>query len=498
MRFVSLFLCALTIGLAALRADPTREIHLGLSPFLNTVERDAFVQELPGWLLDKASAPAGTRLIFWDAWNLTVISELTIPTLQIDTPRSRTPRLVSDLATIGRWLRSSIPAPEGISVGSGAVRAPEWLFETSATSATASRTLILVGSPLYRSPAEPAFDMAADARFPSDGHLALGLRDSVFGLLEKSGRLERTTVHWVYAGQSLWANELHRHSVTRFWTLFIQGQGGTLATFGADVRAALARAVQSGLRPVLHVQPDSADEKPLMRSARPRSLPVWLETLPAPQSVVVAPLPVVETPTAAVPQRAAVAPQPAPSPLVTEIPLPGALTPAMVEPATPPPPPAPASLPMPRGFDSTRTGIGIAWPAAIDLDLHVRLRPGVKELSYRVDRTSEGRLYRDEQKANAGAFFEFVEFTGTEPIDLSRASVWVHFYSGRAKNVTGQVVLFDRGQTKTGTFSIRAEKGNGNDPTTQRANSPYWVEIHLAELGATAVPLIAAKPGGVK
>jgi hypothetical protein len=73
---------------------------------------------------------------------------------------------------------------------SSASRAPEWLQESSGFTPSGDfRVLLLIGSPLYCSPSEPTLDMAEEARFPSDGHLAPGLRDSVFGCAPKSGRL---------------------------------------------------------------------------------------------------------------------------------------------------------------------------------------------------------------------------------------------------------------------------------------------------------------------
>lgn len=480
------------VGLTALHAAPVREIHLGLSPFLGAPERDSLVQTLPARLLETTSFPGGTRLVVWDAWNLTTIVDFTIPVLDVDTPRSRTPRLAGPLGDLGRWLRVERIVPTGIAAGSGAVRAPEMLFEIGALPATGPRTIILVGSPFYRSPMEPAFDMATDARYPSDGHLALDLSDSVFGLAEKSGRLAHTTVLWCYPSQSIWAHELHRHSVTRFWTLFVQGQGGTLATFGSDLRATLARATQTDLPPVLRAQPEPEDAKPLMRSARPRTLPSWLVEPPAP---VPAPAVIPPAPSTAV-MVEPVAPPPAPivAPAPVEIPVVEAPAQAPVMEAPPMPVPAPLPLPMPLHFDGSKTGVGIAWSQAIDLDLHVRLRPGAKELYYHQDRTAEGFLYKDERKANAGRFFEFVEFNGPSPVDLSRASIWIHYYGGRAENVTGQVVLFDCGTVRVGTFSLRANKGNGSDSSAQRAASPYWVEIRLADLVEATAPLAAKKP----
>jgi hypothetical protein len=279
MPSIRLSLLSLLLGFTTASATPAREVQLGLSPFLAPVARDSLMQSLPVWLLDKNSAPAGTHVVIWDAFKLTVLVDFTIPSLEIDTPRSRTPRLIKPLAIVGEWLRAPAPVAPGIPVGSAALRGPEWLFEAAARPAAGPRVFILVGSPLYPSPAEPSFDMTADARYPADGHLVLGLHDSPFGLAEKAGRLRGDVVQWCYLDEGIWANELHRHQVTRFWSLFMAGQGGALTSFNADLSNTLAHMLQSGLVPVLKVQSDPDDAKPVMHSARPRTSSAHLRPL---------------------------------------------------------------------------------------------------------------------------------------------------------------------------------------------------------------------------
>lgn len=484
---IAMFVVVAFVCNAVASAAPA-ELHIGISPFLKEGQRQAITRLLPDMVVNPSRLPDGTRVVVWDAWSLVIIADFVIPTLKFDSAQARAPQLAKPLALVGQWMRTPAHAEVGVPIDSGAIKAPEWLYEASTNSSSLARSFVLLGSPIYRSPAEPAFDMGGsdDERYPSDGHLALSMRASVFGCAEKPGRLAHATVHWAFFDPV--ANEGYKYALTRWWTLFVQErQGGTLATFSADLPATLARALQLGLPPVLRAEIDPLDAKPVMRAAHPRSLPAWLEQAPA------QPAPPQPVPTAApaqpsvVPATVVITPEPAPEPVVI---------------APPPPPVAVIVQPtrevprvsLPVTFDSTKVGIGIAWSAkGVDLDLYVRAMPRAVELYYNKARSKEGFLYNDERNANAGRYYEFVEFN--MPVDLSQATVWVNYYSGSAANVTGQVVFFDHGRIKIGTFTLRANRGNRGSDSSPRERSAFWTEVRLADLIETAAPLAATKPG---
>lgn len=516
MKRLTLALSVLTLFTLPLRAaEPARpsEVLVGLSPFYTLDQRVAASEALVRLILQ--GLPRATQVSVWDAWNLTSVVTFTVPSeakLKYDSPQARVQQREIALALGGlkRWFDANTNAPVLRELShTAALKIPEWLQEASgATAVGAQRVYVLVGSPLYRSPAEPTFDMAEDARYPSDGHLALGLRDSVFGVAEKAGRLDRATVHWCYLDQSVWANELHRHSVTRFWSLFVKGQGGTLATFGADLAATFTRATQTNLPPVLRAEVEPADDKPVMRSARPRTLPAWLEQIskpsaitpdppPAPRAPVttpaeVEPAPVEPTPTAAtekpdstpellpIAQPPALPPDPAPA---AEPVKPAA---AADEGAAPPPVPPQSPEPtvtslFPTPASAEATGIGIAWAArGVDLDLYVRAHARAQELYFRQNVTREGRYYHDYRNANLGIDYEYVELR--PGVDLRQTSVWVNYYVGRVPNVAGKVCIHHGGKTVVRDFVMKAPHGNRAGHGQRRGESPYWTEVKLTEI----------------
>jgi len=466
-------------------ADAT--IQVVVSPWTTPAQRIKEQQQIRAFILRRA--PAGTNLELWDGWSLETLGEATIPALRYDNAAARAQNrdLARLLAGLKKWAET--PQEDDVSLaGTAALRAPELLQEIGDEQSGAYRSVILIGSPLYTNQTEPTFSMS-DGRYPSDGHLKCTLSESVYGVAEKQGRLDQVFVHWAIPSSAVWKNELHEHAVTRFWVLFVQAQGGKLVTFNTDLPRVLQRALRQDLMPVLSAQADPSDEKPVMHSAAPRDVPAWLEQIPAPPVA----LPTQEPepkPSKIQPTPVVVMPKLVPTPQPTVIHSMVVAQSSTVSVASPPP--APIHIAVPVTLDNSKTGIGIAWSSDVDLDLYVQPAPGKKEVYYRDDRSPEAFLYSDERHANVGGLYEFVEFR--KPVDLNQTTVWVNYYGGAASNVTGQVVLFDHGQIKVGTFEIVAAHGNHGWSSRDRANSPYWVKIDLNSLVEAAAPLAAQKP----
>jgi len=248
------------------------EMTVGVSPFLPAEQKRAVASALTVYLLK--TAPMGTHVQLCDAWNLTSIATVDVPVLKLaDAPQARAqqPGFAAALGKLKRWFDSGTSEETNPELkGSAALKTPEWLELISRQPVTGRRTILLVGSPIYMNLSEPSFSMN-EARYPSDGHLACKLTESVFGLAEKKNRLIGNSVHWSYLGEQAWENELHRTAVTRFWGLFVGGQAGTLATFQADLETALVNGVKPNLGPCAPFQIDPADTKPVMRTASVRS-----------------------------------------------------------------------------------------------------------------------------------------------------------------------------------------------------------------------------------
>ena len=478
---ILLWLAAITLA----QADSVTELHVGVSPFLRSAERQMLVQQFPALVLDPAQLPGGARVVVWDGWRLMIVAEFNIPNLKFDSQQARAPKLIQPLATLGQWLRSAPLHDSTIPADLPALKAPELLELISRRSAPAHRSILLLGSPLYLSLTEPTFSMT-DGRYPADAHLRTTLEESVYGLADKSNRLGLTTVHWSYFQENFWLTELHRSAVTRFWGMFVQGQNGSLATFGADLSSALANCTRTGLPPCGKFVPDPASEKLEMRTAAPRSIPLWLRNTrpPAPPlSARPAASPQPETP----PVRSQIEPPstpepPAPTPVAEPIPTALAVPAPVV--MTPPPvsTPVPAAMnPLPIQPVVGKVGIGIAWAAeGVDLDLYVQTAPGTRDLYYRHTASKDGRYFHDYRNRNQDLDYEYVELS--QSIDLHQLKAWVNFYTGRASNVTGKVCVNHNGRTYVGDFALAAGRGNHGGDLNSRASSPYWVELDLVQV----------------
>lgn len=244
-----------------------------------------------------------------------------------------------------------------------AIRLPQLLdpvAETLLDPGQETRVMV-VGSPLYLDEREPVFSMSAGT-FPSDGHLLAGRDGSVFGLKHRQRRLEGVTLLATHFG-SPWDSDLHRAKVTRFWRLFLKGQGGRMASLTGDPAAAFRLA----LHPPLPT-PGTPEEAPLDSSST-RSEMIHITREPATTDWITG-----ET---------------------------------ILRPASAPP----RSL---RG----PLRIAIRWKGKVDLDLYPRARPGGPRLYFEMPTSPEGDYARD-HRSSPEHEFEFIEFT--KPVDLPKS-----------------------------------------------------------------------------
>lgn len=430
--------------------------------------------------------PSGSRLAMWDGYSLNCIFEADIPALRYDSAEARAEHLVDALVHLNKWsAQSSTGLPDVGLGGSNAIRLPELVTELPPADPFRPRRILVVGSPFYLSTTESSFCMT-EGRYPSDANLGAAVTETVFGVAGREQALADTVIYWSYGPESQWINGAHKLAVQRWWALWTAGQKGVLAAFSSNTMVIEERLLASDTRPGWHFSRDAADSKIRMLTAVPRQAPAWL-ALPAPTVESTAPKP-----------------EEAPKPVMAQVKVAAQVQPTLDQikaPLSPPPvvaipivpPPAPIHIAVPVRLDGTKIGIGIAWPTDVDLDLYVRPTPGGKEIYYWDDRSPEAFLYSDERHANVGGLYEFIEFR--KPVDLSHTTVWVNYYGGHLVNPNGQVVLFDHGRIKVGTFTIPASHGNSGRSSHGRSISPYWVKIDLGSLIDANVPLAACRPG---
>jgi hypothetical protein len=364
----------------------------------------------------------------------------------------------------------------------------------------ATEVVVLMGSAIYRNIHENTFSFT-DGRYPSDGHLACTLTESPLGVAEKKNRLAGVAVHWITPSNDVYANDLHQHRIGRFWMLWVHEQGGELESFSQDVERTLNKTFTISNHPFLHAFKDPDDQKVTFHAALRREVPQWILSRP----------PIVQTnqPTAKANDRLKT--NTVPISVQVEPPATSEADPRPSNPRESQSGPSDADsnpstqqqavgtldvitnsqviVQRPSQADLTKPALGIAWEGkGVDLDLYVKSRNNSPEISFRRDRTPEGRLFKDERTGNVGAMFEYVELNEDFGPD---SAAYVNLYAGHGP-ITCTIVLWKAGEVRVGNLELKANRGNRG--AGSRSNNDYWVKVDLSKLRPCTASLVASKP----
>lgn len=403
------------------KADPppaaAAEIVIGLSPFIPETEARAVLEGVFRVILEEV--PSGGRVTVFDAYHLKQVTDFTIPPGRaFDQAKARVRYLERNLRAIRSFLGAR-PAFPGDGGPDGRIQAPQFLdlVAGSRTGDALDSTVVLIGGPLYLDDRDGRFSMAG-GRIPKDVDLCVERKDSVFGVADRGGQLRGARVHYAYLGDP-WISDVHEAPVRRFWSLFVERQGGELVAFTGDLATVVDRALtpSKGHSAARHHLDCS-----LQAAAESRTLPPW----PGHD------LPIPRTPPAA---------------------------------------------------RRTTLMIGIRWSClGCDLDLYSRSAPGAGELFYGNPRTAEGVYFKDYRTSPTPVEgFEWIEYL--EPVDLAEVEAAVNFYDGRSPSgVSGEVRVVVGEDVYRKEFEIEASDGNRGARTEGRAGSPHWAVVDVAEL----------------
>lgn len=396
-----LFCIALIVWLAAIQTASARNMVVAVSPYYPP---DEARQHSITLLKQLTELNQGSRVTLIDGYNLSIIGEFTIP----DNPAYNNPKVRLGMnreavAALKRFAdRSIMPGSEGHPSAPGAVRLSQLLrYVANNFNYEGKLDVIVLGSPFFDDPREPAFTMA-NGRFPSDGHLFASPGKTPFGAAGQSGFLKNSVIHIGYGHDNIMQGDRHGYFVKRFWTLFVEALGGKLGVFVADVPTLFRRVADDAAPPAHDFSPVRSNklEMIILSSAEDR------------QSIFERP--------------------------VTE-----------------------TALPQAKVVHAENVQIGISWACALcDLDLYAQAMPGAPVLYYGRMVTAHGRYWKDyrnsPQPTNG---FETIGFD--VPLDLRTLTIAVNFYEGEApQGILGEVRLSVDGHTYASTFHIYATTGN--------------------------------------
>ena len=453
----------------------------GVSPEYERHDKNLVFQKIVQFALEGANP--GDTIAVYDALGLQPVTIMTIPegALFRSNARARLTRIQKEVAVLKSFfLANTNPLPASMV---GVINVPEFLaLVSSHLRRSGERTVVaLVGSPFYM---DQDGNFSMNDAFPSDAHLAVDQRESVFGLATKKQALGAVTVHYAYLHECF-VNDYHKERTGRFWCLLVGEQQGVLASFVSNLELVLRRIKDDVRQPFMTAKPDPNDTKVEMRYIAPRKVPAWF-----PQTNVVSP-----KPDANEPQQPVV-----PGPVTNAISVNQSREPdhaigqeashtniqrivSDIAPKVPPPAEVRTAdpLPIPQPALDSGVGIGIMWNAdGCDWDLHVRPHPNSKELCYRNRSTRDGRYFRDYRNRNDKLDFEYVELT--PPVDIEKVKAFVNFYRGHVRPAKGIAVIRYGGKSFTAEFTLKASEGNFGRDSSNRSTSPHWVELDIASI----------------
>lgn len=399
-------LLMVAVSLAALStpvmAQP-RELAVAISPYQDAAE----LNEQARSVFDELTTLArGDRAVLLDGYSLATLGQFNIPENKLyDSPKARAKVNRTAVAALLNFTRSpKAVGADGAPTVQGAIRLPQ-LLRKLASNLAEGKTLdvLVIGSALYADPADSAFSMA-DGLIPGDGYLQRPRTLTPFGAAGMVDALSGLRVHLVHSDPV--RSNRHALAVERFWTLYIEAQGGQLVTYGNDLGDAWARA-KNGARAPAHGFTASDTSKLEMIRFKPIEIKRSIYE--------------------------------------REISTQG--------------------LSRSEARRAENVMVGITWQAegckGCDLDLYAQALPGAAVLSYKATKNPEGEYWKDYRNSpetvNGQETIAFAV-----PLDLRSLKLAVNFFSGSApQGASGEVRLAVGEKTYAYGFHIPAVSGNG-------------------------------------
>jgi hypothetical protein len=450
---VLLSIVSLAIGLLSafpVAAAPTT-VYLVLSPFYEATDRTNVCNAIAQLIIE---APLGTRFVPIDGWARQTLPEMRLPEHLIMTNSipMRKKSVRTGLAHLLGWFNrtGATPAPPGLA-GSAIINLPGALDLICAKPAPTPEVILVIASPLYHSLTEPQFSFIQPVpSFPSDAHLFGDPGATVFSIVDNRQRLHNRTLFLWFPHESLFATDVFRDRVKRFWTLYVSYQGGTLAGFESDANTILGGLFEDNPSVVQQYGLDPAFNRIEMLSIVRTNPPHRTITNDLGQATFTA-----DKTSSGRPTVPAVRQQRSERFVVDDM----------------------------RTVPDSKTAAGILWDIpGLDLDIYVWQSENAMPLFFGNTRTPEGYFVHDYRDHNDQLDYEKV-LLDVPPASLGSLRVAVNFYEGQsAQPVTGKVFVRYKGVTYAGAFGIAARQGNKGEDALNRANSPYWSEIKVDRL----------------
>lgn len=469
--FLLLFVTALSAAVGA-----HRKFVIVASPFLDQADRESGYRETGGFVL--SGAGSGDEIIVLDGVRLEIVAQFTIPEDEIyrKNPNARARALAKSLAALKQFFATDSPHSPTLK---GTILVPQALnlIVTHLRKAGETVTVVFIGSAFYADE-NGSYNMLG-GYVPSDQHIRVASRESLFGTGDKRNALQGVVVHYCFFHEAF-DHADHRDAVHRFWYLLVGNQQGKLASFAASPTIAFHRVREGMEDPIMQAKLDEEDRELVMRrvelhrkdkgtAGRTNEIPVATRERRQPNAVR---SPSSGSPTAGTPATNHPANLlPTNSAILTRI--------------------APATI------EAGRQGVGIVWSVrkqprpGIDVDLsvkspkspvevyfHQKETPGIKLLRDVVDAFGESAYTNKTPEEN----WEFVELDSDVP--LRETTVWLNLFRNDSQDaVEGVIVVVTGGKVLQDAFSFPAcLPGDRRVQAEQREGDPHWLKYDLRKL----------------
>lgn len=388
-----LILCHPIVSLQA------RELIIAVSPNLHAEEAKTQATQVLQFL---TTLEPGDQAVVLDGFSLTTIGTFSVPSRSAyNSPRAK---LGANQSFVGAFMQFADGSTLQPGMSPGALRLPQLIRHIGANYTSAQQTdVVILGSPFYEG--DDQFSMTG-SRIPSDGHINSSRSETPYGTTDQPELLTNIRIHFGYGHEGMLESDRHHFYIQRFWTLYIEALGGSLATFSADQQTLFHRALRGAEAPTHNYV--------LNETERLEMILLQPESQANSQSIYERELTHQELPSEYLNQA------------------------DFVE-------------------------IGISWDCqSCDIDLYARPRHDALPLYYRNTETAEGTYFKDyrtsPQTING---YETIAFH--VPIDLEQLFILIHFFDGHSPGgVRGEVRLSVEGMTFATPFHIPGEVG-GND-----------------------------------
>ncbi|MBT5926257.1 MAG: hypothetical protein HOH33_06530 [Verrucomicrobia bacterium] len=396
------------------------QVIIGLSPFMDKDAKEAVYQRVVKLVLE--TMPVNGSVWIYDAYANQSIAKFEIPNRgAFRKTRTRINQFGQPLNELKSFLLNEAAQDDsGEEIQeSFDIRYPQWIHFISKNiiDNEAQTSAVVLGSPFYRDARENGFSMK-DGFFPSDAHLGVSEDVSIYGVSGHETDLQDVIMYWGFFKDE-WISAVHEEKVTRFWSLFAQGQGGHLKVFCRDLPTVfdqLLTAKRKQHPPQDYAIDPNQSRVEMLRIKRDVGSSDWI--------------------TSTLPDHLKVTP--------------------------------PSQLQGPMK-------IGIRWKGGMDLDLYARAHEGGQTLFFENAECPEGYYYKDHRNS-PDREFEFIEYE--KPVHLEKVRVWVNLFEGELSySPVFEVRLEFDNQIYSTQMTI--ESMNGNRGRTGSDQNHCWVEIDI-------------------